>query len=90
MTMVPLSIGGVRGMVSHMSADTVLLGQLLATAALIAATTDYAEVIRRRVAGRAAARERAMFAEYGLRGLVRVLLAEPRPPERSFRTAQPG
>jgi hypothetical protein len=73
-----------------MSADTVLLGQLLATAALIAATTDYAELIRRRVIGRAAAREEALFAEYGLRGLVRVLLADARPPERPIRSAQPG
>jgi hypothetical protein len=69
-----------------MSADTVLLGQLLATAALIAATTDYAELIRRRVIGRAAAREQALFAEYGLRGLVRVLLADARPSERPLRT----
>lgn len=73
-----------------MSADTMLLGQLLATAALIAATTDYAVLIRRRGIGRAAAREQALFAEYGLRGLVRVLLADARPPERSFRSAQPG
>jgi hypothetical protein len=69
-----------------MSADTVLLGQLLATAALIAATTDYAELVRRRVIGRAEARERAIFAEYGLRGLVRVLLADARPSERPLRT----
>ncbi len=69
-----------------MSADTVLLGQLLATAALIAATADYAELIRRRVIVRAAAREQALFAEYGLRGLVRVLLADARLPERAHRT----
>ena len=73
-----------------MSADTTLLGQLLATAALIAATTDYAALVRRRVIGRAAAREQALFAEYGLRGLVRVLLADARPPERPRQSAQLG
>jgi hypothetical protein len=90
MTKVRLRYGPSWRIVSRMSADTVLLGQLLTTAALIAATTDYAELVRRRAIGRAEAREQALFAEYGLRGLVRVLLADARPLERSLPGAHPG
>ena len=64
-------------MVAGMTApETVMLARLLSTAALIAATTEYAEVIRRRLARRAAARERVVLERHGLDGLVRVLLAD--------------
>jgi hypothetical protein len=56
--------------------ETVLLARLLSTAVLIAATTEYAEVIRRRLARRALARERVVFEQHGLHGLVRVFLAD--------------
>ena len=58
-----------------MTPDTDLLIRLLAIAALIAATTEYIEVIRRRVRRRAEARDRASQQEHGLHGLVRVFLA---------------
>jgi hypothetical protein len=56
--------------------ETILLARLLSTAVLIAATTEYAEVIRRRLARRAEARERVVLQQHGLHGLVRVLLAD--------------
>ncbi|MEX0626037.1 MAG: hypothetical protein WD402_05795 [Chloroflexota bacterium] len=59
-----------------MTADTVMLARLLSMAALIAATTEYAEVIRRRVVRRAKARERSVLEQHGLHGLVRVFLAD--------------
>jgi hypothetical protein len=59
-----------------MHADTVMLARLLLMAALTAATVEYAELIRRRFARRVEARERAALREHGLRGLVRVLLAD--------------
>jgi hypothetical protein len=58
-----------------MDADTLTLARLLTTAALLAATTEYIELIKRRAVRTAHARERAMFEEQGLHGLVRVFLA---------------
>jgi hypothetical protein len=63
-------------MVQDMAADTHTLAQLLALAALIGATIEYMEVIKRRVKRRAEARERAALQDVGLKGLVRVLLAD--------------
>jgi hypothetical protein len=63
-------------MVSNMTADTLTLARLLAMAALLAATTEYAEVIKRRVLGRVHARERSLREQHGLHGLVRVFLTE--------------
>lgn len=57
-----------------MDAETLTLARLLVLAALIAATTDYAELIKHRAIRTAHARERAMFEEQGLHGLVRVFL----------------
>lgn len=76
MTIVLLRHAWPGRIVSCMAADTVMLARLLSMAALIAATTKYAEVIKRRVVRRADARERAVFEERGLRGLVRVFLAD--------------
>jgi len=59
-----------------MDADTLTLARLLLMTALTGATIEYAEVIKRRFARRADARERAMLEEHGLHGLVRVLLAD--------------
>ena len=59
-----------------MDADAVTLARLLSIAALVAATIEYAEIIRRRGLRRAEARERATREEIGLHGLVRVLLAD--------------
>lgn len=53
-----------------------LLAKLLSIAALMASTIEYAEVLRRRVATRAAAREQALLERCGLHGLVRVFLAD--------------
>jgi hypothetical protein len=58
-----------------MDPQTLTLARLLVTAALVAATCKYAELIRRRALRTAHARERAMFEEQGLDGLVRVFLA---------------
>ena len=73
-----------------MDADTITLARLLVTAALLAATAEYAELIRRRAIRTAHARERAMFEEQGLHGLVRVLLtaAAPRGPNGARVNAQ--
>jgi hypothetical protein len=60
-----------------MVSDTLTLARVLMMAALAAATTEHAEVIKRRVVRRADARDRAMLEEHGLRGLVRVLLVDP-------------
>lgn len=73
--------------VSGMTPDTALLAKLLATAALIAASTEYAHVIRRRVLRRAAARERALLEAHGLHGLVRVFLSDA-PAEGAFATVR--
>jgi hypothetical protein len=63
----------------RMSADTHLLQSLLATAALIAATAEYAAMIRRRVVRRVHAREHRVLEDLGLQSLVRVFLADPPP-----------
>ena len=67
-----------------MSADTHLLQSLLATAALIAATAQYAAMIRRRVMRRVHARENRVLEDLGLQSLVRVFLADPSRTEASF------
>ena len=59
-----------------MDPEPVTLARLLLMTALMAATIEYAEVIKRRFARRVDARERAMLAEHGLHGLVRVFLAD--------------
>jgi hypothetical protein len=59
-----------------MQGDSHLLGQLLATAGLIGATIEYAEIIKRRGIIRRAAAMREESADLGLQGLVRVLLVE--------------
>lgn len=66
---------------SHMTADTVMLVRLLTTAALIAATAEYAAMIRRRVRSRVVAREHRILEDLGLQGLVRVFLADAPPIE---------
>ena len=53
-----------------------LLGELLLLAALIAATIEYAEILRRRVTRRAWAADQRAAQDSGLEGLVRVFLAE--------------
>lgn len=67
-----------------MSPDTFMLVRLLATAALIAATAEYAAMIRRRVARRVHAREHRVLEDVGLQSLVRVFLAESPHAEGSF------
>ena len=59
-----------------MQGDSHLLGQLLATAGLIGATIEYAEILKRRGISRRAAAIREESADLGLQGLVRVLLVE--------------
>lgn len=73
-----------------MDADSFTLARLLLMAALTAATTEYVEVMKRRVVRRAGARERAMFEEHGLHGLVRVLLADGPLSEMSLPEARRG
>ena len=62
-----------------MEPDAFFLARLVAIAALIGATIEYAEILRRRVVQRTLERQRAEFEGEGLKGLVRVLLAEPEP-----------
>jgi hypothetical protein len=52
------------------------LAQLLSLAALIGATIEYAEIMKRRTAMRRYVGERSLFEGDGLRGLVRVFLAD--------------
>ena len=59
-----------------MTGDTVMLARLLAMAALLAATTEYVELIKHRMMRRANARERSVLEQHGLHGLVRVFLAD--------------
>lgn len=59
-----------------MEPDAVTLARLISIAALIGATIEYAEILRRRGAARLLARQRAELEREGLTGLVRVLLAE--------------
>jgi hypothetical protein len=77
-------------MVSRMTADNLMLARLLAMAALLAATTEYAEVIKRRVVGRVNARERSLLEEHGLHGLVRVFLADGPSTEERLPVGTPG
>jgi hypothetical protein len=70
-----------------MTGDTVMLARLLAMAALLAATTEYAEILKRRVLLRVNARERSVLEQHGLHGLVRVFLADSPPPRRRSRRA---
>lgn len=64
-----------------MTADTLMLVRLLTTAALIAATAEYAAMIRRRALRRADAREHAVLVDLSLQSLVRVFLADAPPIE---------
>jgi hypothetical protein len=65
-----------------MEPDVFYLARLVSLAALIGATIEYAEILRRRGMARALDRQRAEFEGEGLKGLVRVLLAEAGPTER--------
>jgi hypothetical protein len=56
---------------------TLTLARLLSLAALMAATIEYAEVLKHRVVHRTQARDLALLQESGLRGLARVILREP-------------
>jgi hypothetical protein len=59
-----------------MDADLAYLAKLLSMAMLIAATIEYAEIMRRREEWRLLARDRRVFAVEGLRALVRVFVAD--------------
>jgi hypothetical protein len=65
-----------------MEPDPLYLARLVSLAALIGATIEYVEILRRRGVARALARQRAEAEREGLKGLVRVLLAEAGPAER--------
>jgi len=56
-----------------------LLAQLTAYAGLLAATIEYCEIVKRRVAARKRAMDIEDAAEAGLRGVVRVFLADADP-----------
>ena len=68
-----------------MEPDAFFLARLVAIAALIGATIEYAEILKRRVVQRILERERAEIEREGLKGIVRVLLAEPEPPRPARR-----
>jgi hypothetical protein len=74
-----------------MTPDTLLLARLLSLGALMAATVEYSEVLKHRVAQRAQVRDCALLEESGLLGLARVFLSEPETvaPTR-LRPANPG
>ena len=57
----------------------ILLAQLTAYAGLLAATIEYCEIVNRRVAARKRAVDIEDAAEAGLRGVVRVFLADAEP-----------
>lgn len=57
-------------------ADPVLVSQLLAFAALVGATIEYRQILRRRAIVRRQDAERRAAQDSGLRGMVRVFLAE--------------
>jgi hypothetical protein len=61
---------------ASMSADALTLAQLLTYAALLGATCEYAEIMKRRQLGRIIVAERAEIEQSGLEGLVRVFLTE--------------
>lgn len=61
---------------AHPMADPVLVAQLLSFAALVAATVEYREILRRRVTVRRREAEQRAQYDAGLRGMVRVFLAE--------------
>lgn len=60
-----------------MQPDGTTLAQLLSMAALIGATIEYAEVVKRRTVQRVIAAQRAESEDLALRGLVRVFLTDP-------------
>jgi hypothetical protein len=76
MTIVLLRLGQPRADGLRMTAEALMLVRLLATAALVAATAQYAAMIRRRVVRRADAREHRVLEDLGLQSLVRVFLAD--------------
>ena len=53
-----------------------LLAQLLAYGALLAATIEYCEIVKRRMAERQRMADNEVAAEAGLRGIVRVFLTD--------------
>lgn len=59
-----------------MAADAVLASQLLSFVALVAATVEYREILRRRVHVRVREAEQRAAYDAGLRGMVRVFLTE--------------
>ena len=63
-------------MLIGMEPDARLLAQLLSIIALLAATIEYCEILQRRTAQRLRAAMRSQSEEAGLRGLVRVFLAD--------------
>ena len=65
-----------RGTVSGMGTTEHVVGQLLALAGLIGATIEYIEIVGRRSVLRRVEAERLEFEASGLRGMVRVLLAD--------------
>jgi hypothetical protein len=65
-----------RGIVYDMGATHYLLAQLLTVAGLIGGTIEYCEIIQRRAAQRRLEADRLVAHEAGLRGMVRVFLAE--------------
>jgi hypothetical protein len=60
-----------------MTPDSLLLARLLSLSALMAATVEYSEVLKHRVAQRTQARECALLQQSGLLGLARIFLSEP-------------
>jgi hypothetical protein len=57
-------------------ANPLILAKLLSVAMLMAATIEYAEIVRRREGWRSVARDRRVFAAEGLRALVRVFITD--------------
>jgi hypothetical protein len=57
-------------------ADAVIASQLLAFVALVAATVEYREILRRRATFRREEAWQRVASDAGLRGMVRVFLAE--------------
>jgi hypothetical protein len=66
----------IGGIVRDMAVTHYLLAHLLTVAGLIGGTIEYCEIIQRRAAQRRLEADRLVAHEAGLRGMVRVFLAE--------------
>jgi hypothetical protein len=78
MTLVRLPLRTEQRQTCGMTPDVLTLAELLSVAALLGATIEYIETVKRRAKARRAAAEREDQGDAGRRGLLRLLLVKPR------------